>query len=160
MKIALRNVYSGSPSLTALVSVTMIPALPLSYIASIDPVSVALPSTGTSRCRVTAWVPWTTIAGLNVPAFFNAEPIVPQPITTGNVGSTRCWTPLEFSVVKASSSVPAPTPTAYNRASLLSQLTSTGSLSVPTASGLSGIAADYERPASPTQPERDRPRVG
>ena len=53
----------------------MIPAFSLSYIATIDDVSVALPSTGTSRCRVTAWVPWTTIAGLNVPAFFNAEPI-------------------------------------------------------------------------------------
>ena len=125
-------------------------------------VSVALPSTGTSRCSVTACVPWTTIAGLNVPAFFNADPIaVPQPITTGNVGSTRCGTPLVFSVVKASSSVPAPTPTAYSRASLLSQLTSTGSLSVPTASGLSGIAADYERAAClAAQPERDRPRVG
>ena len=160
MKIALRNVYSGSPSLDRLRLGDDDPGLLLVVHRFDRPVSVALPSTGTSRCRVTAWVPWTTIAGLNVPAFFNAEPVVPQPITTGNVGSTRCWTPLEFSVVKASSSMPAPTPTAYNRASLLSQLTSTGSLSVPTASGLSGIAADYEWLASPTQPERDRPRVG
>ena len=91
----------------------MIPAFSLSYIATIADVSVVLPSTGTSRCKVTAWVPWTTIAGLNVPAFFNAEPTAdPQPITTGNVGTTRCVTPFVFSVVKGSSSVPAPTPTA------------------------------------------------
>ena len=89
MNTELRSVYSGSPSLTASVSVTMIPALPLSYIATSVEVNVALPSTGTSRCNVTDWVPWTSIAGLNVPALFNADPAAPHPITTGNVGSTR-----------------------------------------------------------------------
>jgi hypothetical protein len=46
-----------------------------------------------------------------------ADP-APQPITTANVGNTCCSTPFVFSVVKASSVVPAPMPTAYSNASL------------------------------------------
>ena len=103
--------YSGSPSLSAVVSTTMMAALPLSYIAASFERKVALPSTGISRCRVTACVPWTSSAGLNVPIARNTEPApAPHPITTGNVGSTRCGTPSVFSVVKASSSVPGTDP--------------------------------------------------
>jgi len=73
-------------------------------------VTVAEPSGGIGLCRVTRCSPWTSIAGLNVPT----ERMTPPPagITTGNVGKT-CWsTPAVFSVVKASSSPPAPMPTA------------------------------------------------
>ena len=99
---------------------------------------VAVPSTGIGRCSVTACWPCTSSAGLNVPMLPIAEPL-PQPITTGKVGNT-CWsTPLVFSVVKANSTWPAPMPTAYRSASFEVQLTSTGSLVEPTASGLSGI---------------------
>jgi hypothetical protein len=35
-----------------------------------------------------------------------------MPMTTGNVGKTCCGSPAVFSVVNASSSVPAPMPTA------------------------------------------------
>jgi hypothetical protein len=91
--------------------VTTTAAFSLSYIATISPTSVAVPSTGIGRCRVTDCWPCTSRAGLNEPMLPIADPR-PQPITTGNVGNT-CWsTPLVFSVVNASSSVPAPIPTA------------------------------------------------
>jgi hypothetical protein len=106
-----RVVYSGSPPISAFDSVTTTAALPLSYMATTFPVMVAEPSTGISRCRVTACWPCTSIAGLNDPMLRIADP-APQPITTGKVGNTRWSTPLVFSVVKASSSVPAPMPTA------------------------------------------------
>ncbi len=67
-----------------------------------------------------------------------AEP-APHPMTTANVGNT-CWaTPSVFSVVYASSAVPAPIPTAYRRASLLVHDASYGSPTDPTASGFNGI---------------------
>ena len=76
-----------------------------------SPVTVAVPETGIGRCSVTACWPCTSNAGLNVPMLPIAEPR-PQPITTGNVGKTSWSTPFVFSVVKASSSAPAPMPTA------------------------------------------------
>ena len=104
--------------------------------------TVAVPSTGIGRCSVTACWPWTSRAGLNVPmSAITERPPAPYPMTTGNVGNT-CWvTPLVFSVVKASSSAPAPMLTAYRRASLLVQLKSAGSLWAPTASGFNGMGA-------------------
>ena len=51
------------------------------------------------------------MAGLKLPMPRIALPI-PQPRTTAIVGKTCCSTPLVFSVVKASSLVPAPMPTA------------------------------------------------
>ena len=52
---------------------------------------------------------------LNGPTAAMAPP--PMPTITENVGSTRCWTSFEFSVVNSSSApvgsmLPAPTPTA------------------------------------------------
>ena len=111
MNIELRLVYSGSPSIVASASVTTTAAFSLSYIAATRPTIVAVPSTGIGRCSVTACWPWTSRAGLNVPILPNGEPL-PQPMTTGKVGKTSCSTPLVFSVVNASSSCPAPMPTA------------------------------------------------
>ena len=54
MNADIRVVYNGSPSLTASASNTTTAALPLSYIAATVEVTVAVPSAGTSRWRVTA----------------------------------------------------------------------------------------------------------
>ena len=105
-------VYSGSPPLTASDSVTTTAALPLSYIATSVDVMVAVPSTGISRWSVTDCWPCTSIAGLNEPILPKTDPDPPNPTTTGNVGRTRWGVFAVFSVVNASSSVPAPTPTA------------------------------------------------
>jgi hypothetical protein len=53
--------------------------------------------------------PCTSMAGLKLPILLNGAP--PPPMITANVGSTCCGVSLVFSVVNASSSVPAPTPT-------------------------------------------------
>src|SRR5262249_6227541 len=76
---------------------------------------------------------------LNSPILETA-PAPPAPAITANVGSTRCLMPSLFSVVKGSSSSPAPTPTAYSRASFDVHEWSCGSVSAPTASGLIGIS--------------------
>ena len=133
---------AARPSISAVVSVTTTAALTLSYIATIFDRSVTVPATGIGRCSVTACWPCTSSAGLNDPI----ERIglsAPHPITTGNVGNTSCSTLAVFSVVNGSSSVPAPIPTAYSRASLLVQLASLGAPSVPTASGFNGMFAPH-----------------
>ncbi len=90
-------------------------AFSLSYIAAIRLTIVTVPSTGIGRCSVTACWPWTSRAGLNVPTLekipSRRDPPV-MPTTTGKVGKTCCGVPAVFSVVNASSSVPAPIPTA------------------------------------------------
>src|SRR3954453_7945151 len=69
-----------------------------------------------------------------------ADP-APQPMTTANVGKT-CWsTPFVFSVVNASSDVPAPIPTAYSNASFDVHDASYGSPTLPTACGFNGIGS-------------------
>ena len=55
-------------------------------------------------------VPCTIRNGLNEPILSIGTP--PPPMITANVGNTRCATSFVFSVVNASSLVPAPTPTA------------------------------------------------
>jgi len=73
-------------------------------------VTVAEPSGGIGLCSVTRCSPWTSMAGLKVPMLRSTP--APLGITTGKVGNT-CWsTPAVFSVVNASSSPPAPMPTA------------------------------------------------
>ena len=74
----------------------------------------AVPDGGISRCSSICSSPWTSIAGLNVPKLGVRAPMPPM---TANVGSTRCGTSFEFSVVNSSSKpvgsmLPAPTPTA------------------------------------------------
>ena len=76
-----------------------------------SPVVVTVPSTGISPYSSMACSPCTSMAGLNVPMLPKA-PKVPVPSTTAMVGSTRCGVSMVFSVVKASSSAPAPTPRA------------------------------------------------
>ena len=74
-------------------------------------VEVTDPSTGISRWIVIACSPCTSMAKLNSPmAATTFEP--PWEITTPWVGSSRCGRSMLFSVVKASSSRPAPTPRA------------------------------------------------
>src|SRR3974390_3096026 len=73
----------------------------------------------------------------------------PMPSTTGIVGSTRCGTFCEFSVVNSSSNPvasvwPAPTPSAYSSASFDVHVFLPGSETAPTASRFIGIA----RPSS------------
>ena len=114
MNIELRDVISGLPVATSteVASLTTTAAEPLSYIAVMRAVVLTVPSTGISPWSSIACSPWTSIAGLNVPGFPTAMPMI-----TANVGSTRCCTSFEFSVVNSSSNpvgsmLPAPTPTA------------------------------------------------
>ena len=70
---------------------------------------------------------------------------IPSPSTTHMVGSAFWVTSWLFSVVNSNSeptgsSMPAPTPRAYSRQSLESQLLSAGEPSAPNASGLMGMA--------------------
>ena len=152
----------------AVVSVTTTAALPLSYIATTSLSTVAVPSTGIGRCRVTDCWPCTSSAGLNDPIVPSAGAPTPadhdregrqDPLvdTVGVLGG-------EGELVGA-----RPTPTAYSKASLLVQLTSTGSPFEPTASGFNGISlpslelgavGDWGGPpGSPSMPEF-RARVG
>ena len=98
---------------------------------------LTVPSTGNSRCSVMRCSPCTSIAGLNDPMLPNT-PLTSAIVTTW-VGRARWVTFMEFSVVNARSSTPAPTPRAYNSESLERQEVVDGSDVTPTASGLIGI---------------------
>ena len=85
-------------------------AFPLSQIAAIVPVLSISPSGGISPNSSKPCPPCSISAGLKVPSLSKGMP--PPPSTTAMVGRTRCGASFVFSVVKASSSRPAPTPSA------------------------------------------------
>ena len=84
--------------------------LTLSYTPVISAVVEARPCGSSSRWSTIRCSPWTSIAGLNDPMVPNT-PETSASVTT-IVGSARWVMFIEFSVVNARSSVPAPTPRA------------------------------------------------
>ena len=96
-------------------SSTTRPAAPLSYMPATVVVIDTVPLVGTSPCSAMDCSPWTSMAGSKSP--MESRPPPPCPMMVVKVGSTRCVTPSEFSVVRSSSNpvgsrAPAPTPRA------------------------------------------------
>ena len=116
MKRAVRVVKASSPlsAWRESLSSTTRPAEPLSYMPATVVVIETLPSVGTSPCSAMDCSPWTSMAGSKSPI---EERPPAWPMMVVKVGSTRCVTPAEFSVVRSNSkpvgsSAPAPTPRA------------------------------------------------
>jgi hypothetical protein len=101
----------------------------------------SLPAAGSGACSRMDCDPCKSMAQLNFPILPAAANAGQQ--ITAKVGST-CWAmSWLLSVVNARSSVPQPTPRAYNMVSRSVQSNSIGSLTAPTAVGSIAIRVSF-----------------